>query len=303
MQKDLIRVLLYFDVFSHPLTKNELFSFVGVSKELSKEAELVLDNLVWQGFISLHAGFYYFGNNKSVVRRRLNSKRLAESRMRDAKRYARIISFFPFVRGIFLSGSISKDSMSEDDDIDYFIITEPDRLWISRSLLILFKKLFLFNSYRNFCINYLVDTEHLLIGENNRFVATEIVTTIPAYNTSLHRKFLDTNSWVKSYYPTFYHNGPFTIGNPPFFKLWLEKLFNNSWGDRLDNYFLKSSLSYIRKKFKNMNEESFSKAFSINKYELRFLPNRNHIRILRSYDERITDFVNKTGICLDAKNI
>ncbi len=300
MQKDLIRVLLYFDVFSHPLTKDELFSFVGVSKEFSQRAELVLDNLVWNGFINFHAGFYYFGNNKSVVSRRLKSKKRAEIRMRDAKRYARIISFFPFVRGVFLSGSISKGSMAEDDDIDYFIITEPGRLWISRSLLIMFKKIFLFNSYRNFCINYLVDTEHLLIGENNRFVATEIVTTIPAYNTSLHRKFIDTNSWVKSYYPTFYHNGAFTVGNPPFFKLWLEKLFNNYWGDRIDNYFLKRSLSYMHKKFKHMDEESFDNAFIIKKYELRFLPNRNHIRILKSYKERIADFVNKTGICLNS---
>ena len=82
---------------------------------------------------------------------------------------------FPFVRGVFLSGSISKGFMSESDDIDYFIITAPGRLWLTRTLLILFKKIFLFNSFRNFCLNYFIDSENLYIPEHNRYTATEIV--------------------------------------------------------------------------------------------------------------------------------
>ena len=77
----------------------------------------------------------------------------------------KFISKFPYVRAILLSGSISKGYMDKDSDVDYFIITQPNRLWVTRLLLMLFKKIFLFNSRKVFCINYFVDSEKLEIEE------------------------------------------------------------------------------------------------------------------------------------------
>ncbi|MEZ5195381.1 MAG: hypothetical protein R2764_02960 [Bacteroidales bacterium] len=85
--------------------------------------------------------------------------------MLKAKRFSTFISNFPYVRGISLSGSLSKGYIGDDPDIDYFIITKENRLWLSCTMLIAFKKIFLFNSCKYFCVNYFIDTNNLEIEE------------------------------------------------------------------------------------------------------------------------------------------
>lgn len=298
MQKKLLRTLLYFDVFSYPLSREELFAFAGLPKDKQTEATDILDKLVDDGHVSHHDGFYYVNGEKTLVKRRLDGNRRARQRMRDARRYSRIIATFPFVRGVFLSGSISKEFMAERDDIDYFIVTEPGRLWISRSLLVLLKKLFLFNSYRNFCINYFVDSKNLAIKEQNQFVATEITTTIPTYNLELHHSFLTANDWTNGYYPGFRRNGDMIVGNVSLIKRLSEWLFGLVPAGRLDQYLMKRSRAYIRKKFSHMDNEAFSQAFSIRRHELRFLPERQQNRILKKFNDNLLEFEKRSGLCL-----
>ncbi len=298
MQNKLLRLLLYFDVFSYPLSRNELFAYAGISDDMQTEAAGLLDALVKGGHIRYHEGFYFVNGDESLIERRLYGNRRARQRMRDARRYSRIIASFPYVRGVFLSGSISKEFMAERDDIDYFIVTEPGRLWLCRSLLVLFKKVFLFNSYRNFCINYFVDAQHLNINEQNQFVATEIATTIPTYNLALHREFLEANAWTSDYYPAFRRNGDHIVAQPPFVKRGLEWLFRLLPAGKLDDYFLRISRAYIRKKFRNMDNKAFGLAFSILKHELRYLPERQQSRILTRFSANLLDFEQRTGISL-----
>ena len=298
MQNKLLKVLLYFDVFSYPLSCDELFAFSGLLTDRQKEAAGILNKLVDDGHVNHYEGFYFMNGDKTLIQRRLEGNMRARQRLRDAQRYSRIIATFPFVRGVFLSGSISKEFMAERDDIDYFIVTEPGRLWICRSLLVLFKKLFLFNSYRNFCINYFVDAHHLAIKEQNQFVATEIATTIPTYNLELHRSFLSANEWTRHYYPGFRRNGDMIVADVSLVKRFSEWLFGLVPAGKLDRYLLKRSHAYIRKKFNHMDKEAFSQAFSIRRHELRFLPERQQNRILKRFNDNLLDFKKRSGICL-----
>jgi hypothetical protein len=298
MESQLLKILLYFDVFSYPLTREELLHLAGYPEKNAGQIEESLESMALKGWIKQEGGFYYIGPGDHFVKRRIDGNLLAQKRMKAAQRYSRIISWFPFVRGVFLSGSISKGFMAGNDDIDYFIVTEPGRLWLSRTLLTLFKKIFLLDSYRNFCINYFVDTQNLFIPDQNIFTATEIVFTLPTFNLSMHEEFLKTNSWTLRYYPTFRQNGSPLKDNAPLLKIFFEKLLQNSMGDRLEKFFLKKSGNYIRKKFTEMGDEEFSKAFSIKPHELRYLPNRQQFRILSAYEKRIKDFEKLTGLSL-----
>jgi hypothetical protein len=295
---DLIKILLYFDVFSYPLTIKELISYAGSGPGSEEAASYIINDLRCRGVINHFKGYYFIGDRRYIVERRIDGNRRAVERMRTAIRYSRIISYFPFVRGVFLSGSISKGYMGESDDIDYFIVTAPGRLWVAHTLLTLFKKVFLLNSYRNFCINYFVDSDHLFISEQNRYTASEIVFLIPVYNQLLFRQLVDENSWVKFYYPCFEQSREFSFDNFPRLKKWTEKLLGNFLGDRLENYCYKYSGSYIRKKFKGMDPADFSSNFSIMRHELRYLPNRQQFRILEMYNDNILKFERETGMAI-----
>ena len=290
MAQELIRILLYFDVFSYPLTRRELLIYSGLGGNEAVSASRTIDLLAGQGIIRWYGGFYFINRDRSVVRRRIKGNLLAEKRMRAASRYGRIISMFPFVRGVFLSGSISKGFMSESDDIDYFIITAPGRLWLTRTLLILFKKIFLFNSFKNFCLNYFVDSDHLYISEQNRYTATEIVFLVPVHNGRLYREILETNEWVKSYYPVFSRNGTAANDRIPFVRRLAERIFDILPAGRIDDILYRTSIAYIRRKYGYLDDASFGGRFTLLKHELKYFPNQQQFRIMEEFSRRIKGF-------------
>jgi hypothetical protein len=138
MLTNVLKTILYFDVFSYPLKEEEI---VLLSRDNNNDLQTLsaLKELHKQGIVKNKDDFYYI-EDSSKIERRKKGNILAEKRLKTAMRYSRIMSWFPYVRAIMLSGSISKGYMGENDDIDYFIVTQPGRLWITRTFLTLFKK-------------------------------------------------------------------------------------------------------------------------------------------------------------------
>jgi hypothetical protein len=164
---------------------------------------------------------------------------------------SRFIACFPFVRGICLSGSISKGFMDKDADIDYFIVTAPGRLWITRTLLILFKKIFLLNSKKYFCMNYFVDSEHLQIPDRNIFIAKELYSLIPTYNKEMHHRMLLENGWARDYLPNYtYTPNPEVLEHTFIFKNWMEKIFSGKPAQALDSFCMWATERFWNFKFR-----------------------------------------------------
>ena len=197
-----------------------------------------------------------------------------------------------------LSGSISKGYMGEKDDIDYFIVTQPGRLWTVRTFLTLFKKVFLLNSYRNFCINFFVDTDNMGIKERNRYAATEIVFLIPVFKRSMYNKMLADNDWIKHYYPEFTQTNIRCIEKETGIKKWIESLLTNKSGDKIEDYLYRKSASFIRRKFSGMDTHSFEHSFTLKRTELRFFPQNMQIQIAASYRDKCKEFEEKFGIII-----
>ena len=169
--KCIIKTLAYYDIFNYPLTAEEIYHNLGANHVSSFDVTNEIEKLFKDGLIYKKNSFYLLTNNDKYISRRIDGNKLAAKKINSAYRMTNFISKFPYVRAILLSGSISKGYMEKDSDVDYFIITQPNRLWVTRLLLMLFKKIFLLNSRKVFCINYFVDTETLEIEEKNIFTA------------------------------------------------------------------------------------------------------------------------------------
>src|SRR5258706_389023 len=221
--KALLRAIMYFDVFNYPITAEEALAFAPLSIDHSSKPRL--QNLVDEKVIFKLGKFYSIQNNFELVERRLRGNLLAERKMKTAEKYSRLISSFPFVRGVLLSGSISKGFMDETSDIDYFIITEAKRLWIVRSLLAIFRRVFLFNSSKNLCTNYFIDTENLSIPDRNIFTATELCTLKSMYGQGFIQKFQDANRWALTILPQENFDGAVPTDKVFFIKNAIERFF------------------------------------------------------------------------------
>lgn len=197
-----LKTLQYFHIFRHPIYLDEIHRFCCINL-CKKELQNVVDEMVAEGQIFHIEGYYLLEKNAAMVQKRKTGATRAQLLMQHAQRSAAIISGFPFVKNVSVSGSLSKGYANEKSDIDLFIITEKNRLWICRTLLHLYKKItFLRGKEHSYCMNYFIDESKLCLEEQNIFTATELATLIPMYNTEVHRELIMANKgWAIKFLP------------------------------------------------------------------------------------------------------
>jgi hypothetical protein len=291
LSQKIIRTVLYFDIFDHPVNFEEIIYFTadGLNKSQfdTELKSLIGDEILFKsrGFFSVRLDF------DDLIIKRLEGERNANLQQKKAFDRAKFIGKFPFVKAAYISGSMSKGVMLEDGDVDFFIVTEPGRLWIARTFLILFKKTFLFNSRKYFCLNYFIDSSRLEIEEKNVFTATETVTLKPIYDNGVYDRFREANTWVEEFMPNnkkehVIHNGE----TSRHIAVLVERMLNNSFGDKLDQWFMSGTLKVWKRKFKYMENVDFDVALKTRKYVSKHHPRNFQSKVLQALDQRIKDF-------------
>ena len=287
-QRAIQSALWYFEIFRYPLTADELYCYANCPGAPPAEFAEELEKLIEKGLVFTFDGFYQAQDDPTWAPRRHDLNLRAEAFLPVARRMSRLIGAFPFIRAVFVSGSLSKHSMPPDGDIDYFMITEPGRLWLARTLLVVFKKLFLFNSHKYFCVNYFIDTEHLEIEEKNLFTATETVTLLPLYGREWYERFCAANSWTAAYLPNAAkrpnHNTP--LHQRGWLKSGAEWLLRGSLGAWLDMKAMQITVAYWRRKFRHFDDQTFDNALKSRRYVSKHHPLYFQKKVLAAYSER-----------------
>ena len=231
--------MAYFDLFNYPLATEDVCWFLD-RNATQEDVKRELEELVREERLFRVGPFYSLQNDAALAARRLRGEAHADELLILANRGARLLYQFPFVRGVCISGSLSKRCADEKADIDYFIITKGNRLWIARTLLHLFKKLtYLRGRQHRYCMNYFIDEEALEIKEKNIFTAVELITLMPVCGNGGLTHFFQANSWTNQYLPH-YNDRPTEAVNEhraSWLKQTLERLLDHRLGDRMENYF------------------------------------------------------------------
>ena len=249
VKQDILATLSYFDIFDYPLTQTEIAQFLKTTYHHEEFVE-DLQNLVMENWIYKLDEFYSLQDNYSLVSRRREGNMQARAMLKTAEKVAGFLSRFPFVKGVAVSGSLSKNFADENSDIDFFIITEKNKLWIARTFMHCAKKIaILFKKEDFFCMNYYIDEEMLQIKEKNIYTATEIATLLPLRGIQVFKEFFKQNAWSKVYLP----NHSLRVSHVEevkdhFFKKAIEFIFRNLFGDLLDHLLMKLSIYQWSKK-------------------------------------------------------
>lgn len=284
-----LQTLAYFEVFQYPLREEELLSFCaepGATPELLSE---ILQNLHEQGRIYRFGAFFQLKNNASWASKRIEYNRRADAVLPRARRMADFIAKFPFVRAVFVSGSLSKHCMRPESDVDFFIVTSPGRLWVARTALVLFKKIFLLNSHKYFCVNYFVDTDHLEVEEKNLFTATESVTLLPMWGADYYDDFCRANAWAWQRFPHCARRS--TTDLPPaktgFFKKVLESLFYGRLGNWIDYKSMQLTVGFWKRKFRHLDTDTFDLALKSRRGVSKHHPLHFQQKVLDRFEENL----------------
>lgn len=295
VKENILETLAYFDLFDYPLSRAEIYLFLKnkYPYELFDDA---LKCLLNSGVIHQFDRFYTLKNDHYLVVRRNEGNKQAAELVKMAGKVGDLLIRFPFVRGIAISGSLSKNYADEHSDIDLFIITAKNKLWIARTMMHCFKKLtFLVNKEHLFCMNYYIDEQQLEIAEKNLYTAIEICTLIPLQGDTVFEQFFIANLWTRNFLP----NKNMRIasakpGKSGFLKRLVEGVFNNPAGDKIDELLMKITANRWLKKtiHKKLNSRGIIMGMSAAKHFAKPDPTNFQNKLLLRYENRVSRILN-----------
>lgn len=137
-------MIVFFDLFDYVLTDFEIWRLLSVKCELSQVVEM-LENLEKfpqtspgpllgkeRELVENKNGFYFLAGREENIRVRLSRYNFTDRKFKRALLIARLLKFIPWVKLIAVVNLYGAHNLKDDSDIDLFIITEKNRLWISR---------------------------------------------------------------------------------------------------------------------------------------------------------------------------
>lgn len=288
-EKSILQVVAYFDMFHYPVSMMEIHRFLRTPIS-ARQMEPLLHQLVTQQKIFRLDEFYSLQNDPSLVVQRRNGNERAGKLLPIAYRIGKRLNKFPFVKGVGISGSLSKNYADKDADIDFFIITEANKLWIARSILHSLKKLsFIIGKQHWLCMNYFIDEAALELIEKNIFIATEVVTLKPVVVTPAIQKFFSTNDWTADYFPNHSQDSVFVKEPRSWSKKIIESIFNNRAGNWFDNYLMRVTEKRWLQKEKRckLNMKGEIQSLRVSKHFARPNPEFFQKKILALYDTKL----------------
>jgi hypothetical protein len=250
-----------------------------------------LRHLVVERLIFKFDKYYTLKNDYFLVERRQKGNANAVNMLVTARKVGNLIVRFPYVRGIAISGSLSKNFADADSDIDFFIITTKNRLWIARTLMHFLKKLaFLIKKEHYLCMNYYIDEEDLLIHEQNVYTATEIATLIPLHGDTIFEQFYNANAWTRNFLP----NKCLRLATAKpvkmsMIKKFIEKLFNNRLGNAIDDMLMRITTERWLKKMhaSKRNSRGIIMAMDAGKHYAKPDPFNFQYKLILNYQSRV----------------
>jgi len=290
LRKIILKTLAYFDLFHYPVTRYELWTFSSEKTSLSLIDE-ELNSLLFEKIVFQLDEFYSLQNKPELAEKRRRGNLRAVEQLSIAKRVSKILNWFPFVRSIAVSGSLSKNFAEENSDIDFFIITSANRLWIARTSMHLLKKLsFIVGKQNWFCMNYYVDEIEMEIVEKNTFTAMEIVTLIPMQGIDYFQKFRKANAWTSEYFPLQTNYQKDARGNKKIaIRIFLEKILRSRLGDKADQWLMHLTDKRWRKKALGgkVNDHGDKIEMMVGKHFSKPNPKNFQAKVLKQYENAV----------------
>lgn len=234
IEKAILRTILFFDLFSHPLTVYEIWRYLDLQTDFETVNKAVLF-LKEEKFLIEKQGFYFLPERQQLISLRQERYNYTNRKIKIAKRVASLFKVLPTVRFVALSNLIGRHNLRDGSDIDIFIITKKNRIWITRLfcaglMKIMGQRPSPGKKRDKICLSFYVDDEHLNLnpltnGATDYYFHFWLAGLYPLYDAGVyHHQLMLANTWLKKYLP----NGDFILNNQSYRespRSWKKKVF------------------------------------------------------------------------------
>ncbi|VAW33003.1 hypothetical protein MNBD_CHLOROFLEXI01-279 [hydrothermal vent metagenome] len=286
LEQAIWRTVAYVDLFDYPLTAVEIHRYLeGVQATQTDVAKSLAESPALLANLSQAGGYFFLPERARVVQIRQSRQKRAQTVWPQAIRYGRFIAQLPFVRMVAVTGSLAMNNVTDDADIDYFIVTENGRLWLSRAFIIGLVRLAAWQGL-TLCPNYFVTESALTLPERNIYTAREIVQMAPLFGQAVYQQFRQQNGWTNQFLP----NG---VGTPAVYlgtvepRQWpqqiAERPLQTRLGEWLERWERQRKIAKLRHQKNGSNESNFSTTICKGHF------NAHQKQILTAYQKQLTN--------------
>ncbi|MEC8276210.1 MAG: hypothetical protein VX026_00740 [Myxococcota bacterium] len=250
--QQLLRMVAYFDVFEHPLRFSEV-------EQLTAHPRATVEQLVtdYPHLFERNADFVWLKGTSpdwSVITQK---RARAVVKWPKALKHGSQLAQLPFVKGVLLTGSMSKGAISEDGDFDFLLIVETHRVWLVKSIIEAFRKAMPQPWRECYCANYIVGMDTLALRHRNVFTAVELSTAIPLFGAEACRAFVEANAWAAQ----FVSNQKFVLERAAIVPSKPIGSSSNAMLEALDSHSLRLWNRYWERKYKHLPDAVRQKRF------------------------------------------
>lgn len=273
LRQAILSTLSYHSKFNYPLTLDELHRFLLINRPISSnELKPEVNELIKNELIQKDGDFYLLTrtthprlttHNSQLTTLRNRRAIVSAPKLRLARRAARLIGFLPWIKLVCVTGSLAMENSDETDDIDLMIVTSPNRLWLTRPLVVIMTSL-IFKRRRphphssthnpqhtthnnELCLNLWLDSSTLAMPPHrqNLLTAHELAQMKPLINKNFtYEKMLSLNKWgaklLANFWSTIQQFNNLAINN--------QQSAANNLLNSLNSFLFRLQYSYMRPK-------------------------------------------------------
>jgi cytidyltransferase-like protein len=232
-EKAVIAVLSYSAQFDHPLSLSEIDERLLTSKGLQtvdrsftsgkfhwpatplarkEKLAAILKLLVNKDVVIKQRQFFTLKGKSAAFDKRRQAALGQETKRTLVSELVSVVRRIPWIIGLAITGSHAAGGATAQDDVDFLVITENNRLWLARLFLLYYawrrgRRLPLPNGdiSHSWDLNFWLDETRLVMPARRRSVyeAYEVLQTRWVYNRqTIRRRFMLANTWVGEYLAT-----------------------------------------------------------------------------------------------------
>ncbi len=217
MEKAILKTLIYADLFNFPLSLREIHRWLIGRRANPRQIEETLKRMTRKKTVQLKGEYFFLPKRKKLVGLRKLKNRQSMIFLRRARWVGWLLRMVPWIKLMGVSGGLAMENAGKGDDIDLFIVTSKNRLWLSRILILGILSLTQQRRKRSdskkeaagkVCCNILLEEDNLEQKDKDIYVAHEVLQMRVLWERGgIYQRYLEENNWVFKYLPNWIAEG------------------------------------------------------------------------------------------------
>jgi len=195
LKSNVLKTIKLANYFESAFSKKQVYKYLP-TKLTEKEFNYAITQLENEDMIVIENNLVF---QKSSSTNYFFKRMWSRSIFEKNKKYISLISKIPWIKFIGLTGANAFESCKKNDDVDMFVVTQKNRLWLTYTLIVIISKIL--RKRGVLCINYLVDSENLTINHQSYYNAVQLLQMKSIFNVEFYDQLIDANKWIFEFLP------------------------------------------------------------------------------------------------------